>query len=632
MQNDDLWPKIEALLPHVSRPSSYIDHELNAVRKRPGKDIVKVALAYPDKYEVGLPNLGLQILYERINERQDALCDRVYAPALDLDGKLREAGVPLFSWELNLPVADFDAIGFTLQSELNYTNVLNMLDLADVALRSQDRSERDPLVLAGGPLAFNPEPLAPFLDAVVIGDGEEVIGEIIDLLKESRGAQRATLLRALANLEGVYVPSLYKAEYEESGSLRRVFPVEAGVAENVRARIIPDLDAYLIPQKPLVPLSKVVHNRAVAEIMRGCTRGCRFCMAGYIYRPVREREPKRLLDQVTEVLKNSGFSEISLLSLSTADYTGILPLARSIMEAQAEEGISLSLPSLRLDSFSVDLAAEVSRVKKTGLTFALEAGSQRLRDVINKGVTDEDFLTTVSRALGAGWSRLKLYFMIGLPTENWEDVEAIVSLVGDALRVARQVLVGKEARRLNIVVNVASFVPKPHTPFQWVAQDEPDSLARKVRYLKKAFSRERAIVLRWHSVEMSLVEALLGRGDRRVSAVLERAWRLGARFDQWTEHFDFGIWEQALADERLQLDFYSSRERSADEVFPWEHLGSGVSREFLWREYQAALGETLTGDCRFSACPKCGLCPAFGVSNRLAEPGDPREKRSGASG
>lgn len=622
MADNNLWNRIEPILPLVSRPSRYVDHEVNARGKKPEKDMVKVALAYPDLYEVGLPNLGLQILYEIINDRADALCDRAYAPAPDFETQLREHNIPLFSWELTEPLARFDIVGFTLQSELDYTNILNMLDLAGITMRSEARREGEPLVLAGGPLAFNPEPLASFLDAVVLGDAEEVICEIIDLLQQLRsGASRSDVLKALAGIPGVYVPALYKVEYRDTGCVTAVVPLIPEAPAVIEARVIPDLDSVPVPKRPLLPYNRVVHDRAVVEIMRGCTRGCRFCLAGYIYRPVRERDPGTVLEALKVLLRNSGFSEVSLLSLSTADYTALLPLVGAIMEDASKTGVSLSLPSLRPDSFSVDLATQISRVKRTGLTFAVEAGSQRLRNVINKGLTETDFLDTVQTALEAGWRRFKVYFMVGLPTESRDDLEALVELVKAVLDLGGRTSPSEQRRTLRMVINVASFVPKPHTPFQWVAQDSKEVLIGKIAYLKKALKGRREVEFRWHEVEMSLLESLLSRGDRRMGAVLEKAWRQGARFDQWSEHFDFSRWKQAFADEGLEMAFYTSRPREKEEILPWEHLSSGIDREFLWREYQAALSGELTADCRSSSCPKCGLCPAYKVGNRLADKG-----------
>jgi len=616
----------EDILPHVEKPSRYLGTEHNAVHKDWERTAVRMALAFPDLYEIGMSHLGLSILYGLVNEREDSLLERVFAPAPDMEGELRRRGLPLFSLESYRPLRDFDLLGFTLQYELTYTNILNMLDLAGIPLLAAERGATDPLVIGGGPCAVNPEPLAPFFDAFVLGDGEEVLPEILAVVKEVKAGVRGQgvawpggrreILRRLAALGGVYVPSLYRVRYYPDGRVAAVEPQDPYAPARIKRRVVADLDAAYFPARPLVPYMEVVHDRVMLEIMRGCTRGCRFCQAGIIYRPVRERSAELLQRQAADLLRATGHHEIALTSLSSADYTGIAGLARALVDAYGCLGIGISLPSLRADTFSVDLAKEIERVRKTGLTFAPEAGTQRLRNVINKGVTEEDLLAACRAAFGAGWRRVKLYFMIGLPTETQEDLDGLVEL---ALKVLREGE-GRGPRRksVEVAVSVSSFVPKPHTPFQWEPQDRVEVLQDKQAYLRRRLRRP--IKYSWHNPLMSLLEAVLARGDRRLGAVILKAWQKGSKFDSWEEHFSWERWAAALAEVGLDASFYAHRRREPDEVLPWDHLDVGVSRAYLWRETRRAKEGLTTADCRWAGCSGCAVCPRLGVELRLQQP------------
>ncbi|MEW6423592.1 MAG: TIGR03960 family B12-binding radical SAM protein [Bacillota bacterium] len=609
-------PEIEKVLTRVQKPARYVGGEWNAVRKDWAQTPVKIAFAFPDVYEVGMSHLGLQILYHVVNQRDDALMERTFAPWVDMEKEMRRHGIPLFTLESHRPIKDFDLLAFTLQYELTFTNVLNMLDLAGLPLRSAERSARHPLVIAGGPCAYNPEPLAEFIDLFVIGEGEEVFHEIIDLIKDFRldGNREKLFLRA-AGISGVYVPSLYLVEYKPDGRIKSLEPLREGVPEQVTKRVVKNFEASPFPAALIVPSTETVHDRVMLEVMRGCTRGCRFCQAGVIYRPVREKSPEKLLAQARELVKHTGYDEISLVSLSTADYSRVEKLVRELLDEFASQKINISLPSLRVDAFSVDLAREVSRVRKAGLTFAPEAGTQRLRDVINKGVTEEDLLHAVESAFTAGWAAVKMYFMIGLPTETRADVEGIARLAHRVLETGRRL--GVPRGRLAVTVSVSCFVPKPHTPFQWEAQDTLESLNEKQAVLKDLL-RTRGIVFRWHDPEMSFLEAVLARGDRRLGAALEEAWRMGCRFDGWSESFRFALWREAFARTGVDPDWYAHRRYSYDDILPWEHIFAGVSKKYLVREHERALEGIPTPDCRGGRCSGCGLCVALEIEPELS--------------
>lgn len=620
------------ILSSVSRPARYIGGEWNAVRKPWNAVQVRFALAFPDVYDVGMAHLGLPILYDILNRRGDALAERVYAPWPDMEAAMREKGVPLLSVESGTPVRRFDVIGFTLQYELSYTNVLNMLDLAGVPLRSADRSASDPLVIAGGPCAFNPEPLAPFVDFFLVGDGEEAIDEIAGMLVgwlARGGRSRHELFEAAARIQGVYAPSLYKPVVGDRGEFRGMETAFSWVPARVQKRVVRDLDSASFPERFIVPFVEVVHDRATVELLRGCTRGCRFCQAGMIYRPVRERTPETLRRQIDAVLRATGYEEIGLSSLSSTDYTGLPELLSGLVEDLGSCGVSLSVPSLRADSFSIQVAEDIQRLRRTGLTFAPEAGTARLRAAINKTLAEEDLLGAVRAAFQAGWHSVKLYFMVGLPTETAEDVEAIAALARKLLREARNARFVQRApggrstsagsrKPVRLGLSVASFVPKSHTPFQWDAQDSIPVLEEKLKVVRK-LAGVKGLELSWHDPRLSFLEAVFARGDRRVAEVLERAWRLGCRFDGWADQFKFDPWLQAFRECGVDPAWYANRVRPLDEVMPWDHIDSGLSRRFLVLERARAEQGEETPDCRSDDCPGCGVCPRLDVDNQMAK-------------
>ncbi len=621
---ETLWPEIERLLGGVAKPARYIGGEMGARRPEHGPGRVAWLLLYPDTYEIGLPNQGLQILYELLNDRPDALAERGYAPWTDMEAAMRAAGVPLFSVENHLPARAFDVLAFNLSAELVYTNVLNLLDLAGLAVRSADRSAADPLVLAGGHCAYNPEPMADFIDAFVLGDGEEVVGEITDVLApwlalDPSTRRRQDVLEALAAVPGVYVPSLYAARYDADGTYLGTEPVVPGVPAVVEKRTVADLADWPYPRRQLVPLTEVVHDRLNVEVFRGCTRGCRFCQAGMITRPVRERPAAQVLEMVREGLATTGYDEVALTSLSTADYSGIEDTVRQVVEDPDHGGrVSVSLPSLRVDAFTVGTAAAIQQVRRTGLTFAPEGGTWRMRRVINKLITEEDLYAAVDAAFSQGWRRVKLYFLIGLPTEQDEDVRGIAELGARCVEIGRQY-----HRSVTVVASVGGFVPKPHTPFQWFGQDTVAELTRKVHLLKDAARPTRGLTIRWHDPAASAAEGIASRGDRRAGAVIERVWRDGGTFQEWSECFDLARWEAALAAEGLSLDGAVHRDRSGDEPLPWDHISAGLHRDFLWDDWREALEEQGPEDCRWTPCYDCGACTGFGIEHVVASPVPP---------
>ncbi len=592
----------DELIGRVSRPSRYIGNEINAVRKDHGLVDVKVVLAFPDTYEIGMSHLGLKILYEILNTREDTAAERAFAPWKDMEELLRAEGKPLCSMESNLPLRGFDIIGFTLQYEMSYTNILNMLDLSGIPLLASERGGSFPLIIGGGPCAFNPEPLADFFDLFVIGDGEEVINEIVDLIKEYRAEEKQALLARLSELEGVYVPSLFEVSYAADGKIEEVRRITPG-PDRIRKRLVLDLNKAPYPCSPVLPYMQVVHDRVALEISRGCTRGCRFCQAGMIYRPLREREVDTLLGTLKESIQNSGHEEVALTSLSSGDYTALSPLVHEVVRFAEERHVSLSLPSLRPGTLSAEIIEGIRKIRKTGFTIAPEAGTQRLRDVINKGVSEEDLIDTVRKVFTAGWEVLKLYFMIGLPTETEEDLQGIIDLSHKALKVAREA--NPRLRKIN--VSISPFVPKSHTPFQWFSQNRPEEIAEKYRFLKRGL-RNRKITMKWHEPEISMLEGVFSRGDRRLSRVLYEAWRLGCRFDGWTEEFDHSKWMEALRQGGADPEFYLHRERKFSENLPWDHIDSGIDKEFLSNEYKRSLEGEITPDCRDEICSNCGAC------------------------
>jgi len=582
------------ILHQVTKPARYTGGEWNAVIKDWDKTRIKFALCYPDLYEIGMSNMALPILYDLLNRQTDVLAERVFAPWIDMEAAMRAAGTPLLSLESKHKLKDFDIIGFSLDYELTYTNVLNLLDLAQIPVLASERSSH-PIVIAGGSSALNPEPMADFIDFFVIGDGEEVILELVDCLRDwkVKAAPKKELLRQVAKIAGVYVPSLYQVEYQADGSVKSITPTAAEAKPVIQRRIVSKLPPPVT--KPVVPYIEVVHDRGAVEIQRGCARGCRFCQAGIIYRPVRLRPQEEIIGAVGELISNCGYNDISLVSLSTSDYPKIEELVSSLV--QKYSNITLSLPSLRIDNFSVRLMDSLPR-KKTGLTFAPEAGSERLRQLINKGASEDEIVKTAAAAFARGWKSLKLYFMLGLPTETREDIEAIVQLV-NKIRSG-----GRGMPRVR--VSLSTFIPKPHTPFQWVAQESETELNAKHELLKLGLRRKGSQVS-WQEPRVSRLEAVLSRGDRRLGKVIHRAWKLGSSFDAWDECFDEQKWLRAFDESGLDPEFYARRERPLDEHLPWAHIDSGVSQDFLKREYQRAIEGRETPDCRHQPCNACGL-------------------------
>jgi len=607
----DLWKRIEPLLGSVERPSRYIDREWGV--RMPDDPAYRVALMYPDTYEVGMANQALQILTQRLLAEGDIAVERVFLPWVDMTAALREAGVPLFTLESCVPVASCDLFGITLPYELTYTNILEALDLAGIPLRAADRDGSHPLVIGGGPAAHNPEPLAPFFDAILIGDGEDALAEIVRAHRaaRSRGADRSDTLIALAAVEGVYVPALY-----ELVDGRLTPRAGTGAPERVRRRVCPDLDAFTSPTCPIVPYADVVHDRVTIEVLRGCARGCRFCQAGMVYRPVRERSADSVIRDAMATLQCTGYEEVSLTSLSTTDHSELDRVLRRLGRRLEGTGVAISVPSLRIDSFTMSLAGLLGGGRRTGLTFAPEAGSQRLRDVINKNLTEPEILETVERAFAAGWRRVKLYFMLGLPTETDEDIVAIGALVASVLETARGATPPKERGSVRVAVSVATFVPKAHTPFQWEGQLPVAEVRRRQTLLREQTPRK-GVELSWHDAHVSVLEAALARGGRDLATVIERAWRAGSVFDAWTERFVYSRWLDAFTAEGIDLEDRVTHAKSPGEPLPWDHIDSGLGAAFLALERSRAYDAIITDDCTFGACTGCGVCPSLGVDNRI---------------
>ena len=613
-----VFDRLEALLPFVSKPIQYVGGELNAVQKPWESVDVHWALMYPDAYEVGAPNQGVQILYEVINERADALAERTYAVWPDLEKLMREHQVPQFTVDSHRALGDFDVVGMSFSTELGYTNMLTAIDLAGVPVLAADRTDAHPIVIAGGHAAFNPETIAEFVDAAVMGDGEEAVLLITDIVRdwkrEGCPEGRVGLLRRLALTGVIYVPRFYDVEYLEDGRIKRIVPNEADIPWRVRKFTLMDLDSWPYPKAPLVPLAETVHERMSVEIFRGCTRGCRFCQAGMITRPVRERSITGIAEMVESGLCKTGYEEVGLLSLSSADHTEIAEIAKGLADRYEGTETALSLPSTRVDAFNIDLANELSRNgRRSGLTFAPEGGSERMRKVINKQVTEEDLIRTVSAAYGAGWRQVKLYFMVGLPTETDADVMQVAELAREVIKAGRA---ASGRRDIRCTVSIGGFVPKPHTPFQWAAQLNHEATDARLHMLRDAIRADReygkSIGLRYHDGKPGIVEGLLSRGDRRVGRVILQAWRDGARFDGWSEHFSYDRWMNAaavaFADEPVDVDWYTIRERQQSEVLPWGHLDSGLDADWLWEDWQDSLSEVGVEDCRWTPCFDCGVC------------------------
>ena len=626
-----VFQRLEPLLAQVSKPIQYVGGEHNSVVKDWDDVAVRWCLSYPDAYEVGQPNQGVAILYEILNERDWILAERTYSIWPDLENLLRANGIPQFTLDGHRPVGLFDVLGVSFSTELGYTNLLNLIDLSGLTLHAVDRGEDEPIVVAGGHAAFNPEPIADFIDVAVLGDGEEASLLISDIVREwkedGREGGRDGLLLRLSLTGAFYVPKFYDVDYLDDGRIQRIVPNRPGVPHQVRKHTLMDLDEWPYPKHPIVPMAETVHERYSVEIFRGCTRGCRFCQAGMITRPVRERNIATIGAMVQSGLKATGLEEIGLLSLSSADHSEIAEVTRQLADRYEGTNVSLSLPSTRVDAFNIDLANELSRNgRRSGLTFAPEGGSERMRQVINKMVTEDDLINTVAAAFSSGWRQVKLYFMCGLPTETDEDVLAIATLATRVIETGRK---AAGTRDIRCTVSIGGFVPKPHTPFQWAAQADAETIDRRLMLLKDAIREDRnygkAIGLRYHDGKPGIIEGLLSRGDRRVGRVIERVWREGGKFDGWSEHFSYERWTAAAAEELaafgVDLDWFTTRERGYEEVLPWDHLDAGLDRDWLWEDWQDALDEREVEDCRWTPCYDCGVCPQMDTEIQIGPTG-----------
>ncbi len=601
----------DEVLLSIDKPARYIGGEVNSVVKDPSKVDIRFAMCFPDVYEISMSHLGLQILYDMFNRREDVYCERVFSPWVDLDKLMREKHIPLFALESQDPVKDFDFLGITLQYEMCYTNILQVLDLSGIPLHACDRTEEDPIVIGGGPCAYNPEPLAEFFDFFYIGEGETQYDRIFDLYKEHKrqGGSRLEFLEKVAELPGMYVPMFYQVDYKEDGTIAAFTPTNRHASPVITKELVMDMDSATYIQKPVVPFIKVTQDRVVLEIMRGCIRGCRFCQAGNVYRPLREHSLEYLKDYAVQMLKSTGHEEISLSSLSSSDYSQLEGLVNFLIDEFKDKGVNISLPSLRIDAFSLDVMSKVQDVKKSSLTFAPEAGSQRLRDVINKGLTEESILKGAADAFHGGWNRVKLYFMLGLPTETVEDMEGIALLSEKVAETYYDEIPKSERQgKVQVVASSSFFVPKPFTPFQWARMCTKEEFLEKAYIVKNKFKEMRnykSLKYNWHEADLTVLEGVLARGDRRVSAVVETAYKNGALYDSWSEFFKNEIWMEAFDACGLSIDFYTTRERSLEEIFPWDFIDSGVSKAFLKREWENANREQVTPNCR-QRCSACG--------------------------
>lgn len=602
--SDDILMKIE-------KPARYIGGEVNAVTKKLDDIDVRFAMCFPDVYEIGMSHLGIQILYDMFNRRDDVWCERVYSPWVDLDKVMREEKIPLFALESQDPVRDFDFLGITIQYEMCYTNILQVLDLACIPLHAKDRTEKDPIVIGGGPCAYNPEPIAEFFDMFYIGEGEAVYDELLDTYKENKknGGSRMDFLEKACQIDGIYVPMFYDVTYHEDGTIDQFFPVNKHAPSVIHKQVVMDVTNTTYPQAPIVPYIKVTQDRVVLEVQRGCIRGCRFCQAGMLYRPTRERDVETLKQYAYHMLKNTGHEEISLSSLSTSDYSELKELVTFLIDNFKNKGINISLPSLRIDAFSLDVMRQVQDIRKSSLTFAPEAGSQRMRNVINKGLTEEDIISGAGQAFEGGWNKVKLYFMLGLPTETEEDMEAIAVLADKVARRYYEIPKDQRNGKCQITASSSFFIPKPFTPFQWAPMLNHEDYIERAAIVKHAFLNQlnkKSLRYNWHDAEVSVLEGVFARGDRKIASVIEEAYRMGCIYDSWSEQFDNDKWMRAFDNTGIDIGFYNLRERGEDEVFPWDFIDIGVTKKFLRREWDRAMKGEVTPNCRMQ-CSGCGV-------------------------
>ena len=602
--SDDILMKIE-------KPARYIGGEVNAVVKDLQNVDIRFAMCFPDVYEIGMSHLGIQILYDMFNRRDDVWCERVYSPWVDLDKVMREEKIPLFALESQDPVRDFDFLGITIQYEMCYTNILQVLDLACIPLHAKDRTEEDPIVIGGGPCAYNPEPIAEFFDMFYIGEGETVYDELLDTYKENKknGGSRMDFLEKACQIDGIYVPMFYDVTYHEDGTIDQFFPVNKHAPSVIHKQVVMDVTNTTYPQAPIVPYIKVTQDRVVLEVQRGCIRGCRFCQAGMLYRPTRERDVETLKQYAYNMLKNTGHEEISLSSLSTSDYSELKELVTFLIDNFKNKGINISLPSLRIDAFSLDVMSQVQDIRKSSLTFAPEAGSQRMRNVINKGLTEEDIISGAGQAFEGGWNKVKLYFMLGLPTETEEDMEAIAVLADKVARRYYEIPKDQRNGKCQITASSSFFIPKPFTPFQWAPMLNHEDYIERAAIVKHAFLNQlnkKSLRYNWHDAEVSVLEGVFARGDRKIASVIEEAYRMGCIYDSWSEQFDNDKWMRAFDNTGIDIGFYNLRERGEDEVFPWDFIDIGVTKKFLRREWDRAMKGEVTPNCRMQ-CSGCGV-------------------------
>ena len=600
----------DEILLSVDKSARYIGNEINMVKKDLDKIDIRFAMCFPDVYEIGMSHLGIQILYDMFNKREDTYCERVYSPWVDLDKIMREQNIPLFALESQDPIKDFDFLGITIQYEMCYTNILQVIDLSQIPLLSKDRGENDPIIIGGGPTTYNPEPIADFFDLFYIGEGETNYNELLDIYKENKnqGGSRQEFLEKAASVEGIYVPGFYDVEYNTDKTIKSFKKNNPAAKDKIMRQAEMNLSDTHYPTKPIVPYVQAIQDRVVLEIQRGCIRGCRFCQAGMVYRPLRERSLSFLKDVASKMLENTGYEEISLSSLSSSDYSQLQELVYYLIDEYGSKGVNISLPSLRIDAFSLDVMSKVQDIKKSSLTFAPEAGTQRLRDVINKGLTEEEILHGATDAFKGGWNKVKLYFMLGLPTETFEDVEGIAILADKIARVYYEIPKDKRNGRVNINVSTSYFVPKPFTPFQWHPMETKENYLEKQRFLKRNINEQlnrKSIRFSWHDAETSTIEGVFARGDRRLGKAIYDAYKSGCIYDSWSEYFDYDKWLQAFENNDIEIAFYANRTRELDEILPWDFIDVGVTKEFLWRDYNRSLKEKVTPNCA-DGCANCG--------------------------